>query len=304
MTIDKMIDVAKIVQHNLGKELTRDDIQKTFQCGIVDAIQIHAAISVRKEYKVAGVTFCNEDGTSRQQILRAYNLGEPPFGLATNPVINLVEYEYQGNPAFYVMANGLCVGNLEAVAVPEVKEKFENNNAGVAGSGLSLNHLNFSGLSLSRHSSERLIAGCVRYSFSVIFPLRSFPHRAVLPGRTWPRTVEDNIIARRDSVCIEIFAFAFSARRRIRIAQTCQRLIQQRCFCAAFFVIGRPVDPKLVLVISVVLAPILPNPVDVFCSPLAFVFSFIILVHGSTAPGRASSFHFAASWSGVASTQL
>jgi hypothetical protein len=125
MTIDKMIDVAKIVQHNLGKELTRDDIQKTFQCGIVDAIQIHAAISVRKEYKVAGVTFCNEDGTSRQQILRAYNLGEPPFGLATNPVINLVEYEYQGNPAFYVMANGLCVGNLEAVAVPEVKEKFD-----------------------------------------------------------------------------------------------------------------------------------------------------------------------------------
>lgn len=62
-------------------------------------------------FKVAGVTFDNDDGSSRQEIicdlLDEYGEWEDIPG-------SLLEYEYKGNPAIYVLADGQIVGNIPA----------------------------------------------------------------------------------------------------------------------------------------------------------------------------------------------
>lgn len=61
--------------------------------------------------KTVGVTFTNEDGSSRQDLIRRLYYHEPPF---ENKEIELAleEYEYRGEPAFKVLANGYQIGCL------------------------------------------------------------------------------------------------------------------------------------------------------------------------------------------------
>lgn len=70
--------------------------------------------------KVAGVTFKNENGSSRQAILRP---------LASDPdndyfPVTLERYTFKGNPAFYVLYNSKCVGNVPADKVKDVSRWF------------------------------------------------------------------------------------------------------------------------------------------------------------------------------------
>lgn len=62
----------------------------------------------RIQFSVAGVTFDNEDGTSRQQILKGFyeNRGY------SKRDISLQQYEYNGAPAVYVVAKGKIIGNV------------------------------------------------------------------------------------------------------------------------------------------------------------------------------------------------
>ena len=63
--------------------------------------------------KVAGVTFKNADGSSRQA-----NLKDLEVSGADN--VQLVQFEYQGEPALRVVVDGMEIGNVPADVVPEV----------------------------------------------------------------------------------------------------------------------------------------------------------------------------------------
>ncbi len=76
-----------------------------------DAKQIHT--------KIKGVTFDNEDGSSRQSYLSHVKNKEQLF---------LKEYSYNGTPAFYVCRkNGECLGNLSSEIATKIKTKYGNN---------------------------------------------------------------------------------------------------------------------------------------------------------------------------------
>lgn len=63
--------------------------------------------------KVAGVTFKNADGSSRQA-----NLKDLEVSGADN--VQLVQFEYQGEPALRVVVDGMEIGTVPADVVPEV----------------------------------------------------------------------------------------------------------------------------------------------------------------------------------------
>jgi len=64
---------------------------------------------------VAGVTFDNDDGTSRQRTLKAIFQDPDEDGEVT-----LEPYEYRGKPAIYVLYEGRCVGNIRQSEVKDV----------------------------------------------------------------------------------------------------------------------------------------------------------------------------------------
>lgn len=74
--------------------------------------------------KVAGVTFNNDDGSSRQDYLKE---------LLTSGVnrVELRPYTYNSEPAIYVVADGLCVGNVprdKVSAVLNVMDRITSVN--------------------------------------------------------------------------------------------------------------------------------------------------------------------------------
>lgn len=71
--------------------------------------------------KTVGVTFNNDDGTSRQELIRKLYYHEPPFA---NKEIELAleEYEFRGEPAFKVLADGYQLGNLSRADAKYMEE--------------------------------------------------------------------------------------------------------------------------------------------------------------------------------------
>lgn len=65
------------------------------------------------KYKVVGVRYTNEDGSTRQENLRAAK----ESGYYT---VSFKKYRYNGEPAIHVLANGKCIGNIAEECVPEV----------------------------------------------------------------------------------------------------------------------------------------------------------------------------------------
>ena len=51
------------------------------------------------------MTFDNDDGTSRQEILKDIKRRRPPFD--EDLCLCLEEYDYEGRPAYYVKVNGV-----------------------------------------------------------------------------------------------------------------------------------------------------------------------------------------------------
>lgn len=78
-----------------------------------EAAEKEAAKSYK--FKVVGVTHNNDDGSSRQEALKAvYDFG----GIAA---VTFQEYTFEGMPALYIFANDRCVGNVAAECVMEVR---------------------------------------------------------------------------------------------------------------------------------------------------------------------------------------
>mgnify|MGYP004560018257 FL=1 len=75
------------------------------------------------EFRVAGVSFPNDDGVDRQELLRAYRFGDAPFDKEKR--ITLRDLEFEGKPAFQVLANGQCIGWVPKNEVPELVEKWD-----------------------------------------------------------------------------------------------------------------------------------------------------------------------------------
>ena len=71
-------------------------------------------------FSVAGVTFANEDGSSRQKILS--EIYDAQLAEDLDPDVTLERYEYEGKPAIHVLVNGRCVGNVPRMEVDDVSE--------------------------------------------------------------------------------------------------------------------------------------------------------------------------------------
>lgn len=63
-----------------------------------------------KEIKLAGVTFKNDDGSSRQANLQNLKAKAEPFDNNVN--LEFERYDFQGEPAVLVTANGFGLGNI------------------------------------------------------------------------------------------------------------------------------------------------------------------------------------------------
>lgn len=85
----------------------------------------------RETFKIAGVTFINKDGSSRQQLLKAYEDLEPPFPEYTDYQYELREEEYKGDPALSVWCNGYQFGYVPSDTVPRLIESFRNGNCDI-----------------------------------------------------------------------------------------------------------------------------------------------------------------------------
>ena len=74
-------------------------------------------------FRVAGVTFDNDDGSSRQDILRHMKFGDSPW--ADDPddlVATLEETTFDGDLAFAVLINGYQIGFVPKASIQKVAE--------------------------------------------------------------------------------------------------------------------------------------------------------------------------------------
>lgn len=78
--------------------------------------------SWRHRYDVVGESFCNEDGTSRQELLDALANSRAPFEQVT---VSIEPYDYQGELALSVRANGFQIGNIARKNIREVSLDLE-----------------------------------------------------------------------------------------------------------------------------------------------------------------------------------
>lgn len=72
--------------------------------------------------KVTGVTFNNDDGTSRQLILRKLHFHDSPFNEYAD--VEIKQYEFKGQPAYGVYVNNMQIGNIPADLIPFMQDNI------------------------------------------------------------------------------------------------------------------------------------------------------------------------------------
>lgn len=75
--------------------------------------------------RVVGVTFSNDDGTNRQDILRHIRFRDPPFDDA-EVCAELRPYDFNGEDAICVMVADQTIGNIPKARVPEIMDHWNN----------------------------------------------------------------------------------------------------------------------------------------------------------------------------------
>lgn len=75
-------------------------------------------------FKVVGVTFKNPDGHTRQGILRKIKYCDPPFD-KQDIDITVEKGEYNGEPAFSVIAEGFQIGNIGRDDIPRLLSRWD-----------------------------------------------------------------------------------------------------------------------------------------------------------------------------------
>lgn len=73
-------------------------------------------IECRLNYHLAGITFSNDDGTKRQEIIK---------NMKNNDKVHFERYLYEGKDALRVLnEQNQCIGNIKADEVPYVINRF------------------------------------------------------------------------------------------------------------------------------------------------------------------------------------
>lgn len=72
--------------------------------------------------KVTGVTFNNDDGTSRQLILRKLHFHDSPFNEYAD--VEIRQYDFKGQPAYGVFVNNMQIGNIPAALIPFMQDNI------------------------------------------------------------------------------------------------------------------------------------------------------------------------------------
>lgn len=70
------------------------------------------------EFKVAGVSYRNDDGTERQDLIKEIKAGK-------QVKITITPYQYNGKPAFGVYADGKQLGNVPSDLVDEIQKAYK-----------------------------------------------------------------------------------------------------------------------------------------------------------------------------------
>lgn len=86
------------------------------------------------DFHVAGTSFNNDDGTQRQVILRHIKFKDAPY--VTDPEhlnLQIVGYEYEGEPAYKCLVNGYQIGNVPANKVADVAEALKHDDVTISG---------------------------------------------------------------------------------------------------------------------------------------------------------------------------
>ncbi len=79
-------------------------------------------------FHVAGTTFSNDDGTSRQAILRHMKFGDSPYADGQDPTdlsISIEESDFDGELALEVYANGYQIGFVPKKLISKVKRAMD-----------------------------------------------------------------------------------------------------------------------------------------------------------------------------------
>ena len=77
-------------------------------------------------FRVAGVTYRNEDRTERQVILRHIKFEDSPYVTDGTVDIHITPYDYQGEPAFKVLVNDYQIGSVPRDKVQEVRDAMDH----------------------------------------------------------------------------------------------------------------------------------------------------------------------------------
>lgn len=80
------------------------------------------------QFNVAGVTFENADGSSRQEIIEDFRR-RFVAGKLDDARLELEDYKYKGELAYRVVINGRCVGNVPKNRIAQVRELLEHGIA-------------------------------------------------------------------------------------------------------------------------------------------------------------------------------
>ena len=79
-------------------------------------------------FKVAGVTFDNDDGSSRQDILRHIKFRDDPYATPDEDIlVDFVESDYNGELALEVTLNGYQVGFVPRPMIRKVKAAMDSH---------------------------------------------------------------------------------------------------------------------------------------------------------------------------------
>ena len=84
-------------------------------------------------FRVAGVTFNNDDGTNRQSIIADIDHKRPPFQDSDNLNVAILRSSWQGKLAFEVRVNDILVGHVPKDSIAEVDEALRHSDAMVSG---------------------------------------------------------------------------------------------------------------------------------------------------------------------------
>jgi len=84
-------------------------------------------------FRVAGVTFDNDDGTNRQNIIADIDHQRPPFQDADNLEVSVLKTSYEGKLAYEVRVNDVQIGFVPSKQVDEVAAALQHPDARVSG---------------------------------------------------------------------------------------------------------------------------------------------------------------------------